>query len=79
MPSKRLLSVPETAEFFGLTATALYDQRYHDREPGNLGIPIGGRVMFLESDLWEYVDRQKRNSGLRLNQTAASAMTETDW
>ena len=54
----RLLTLVEAAEFLRIAPRTLYNERYERREPGSLGIRVGGRVRFRLSDLDSYLDQR---------------------
>ena len=58
----RLLTLAEAAAFFRMKPRTSYNERYEGREPGSLGIRVGGRVRDRLADLESYLERGAASS-----------------
>lgn len=56
----KLLTTKQTAEFLGLSPNTLSQWRYLKRGPSFK--KLGRSVLYVESDLMEYLDKQTRTS-----------------
>jgi predicted DNA-binding transcriptional regulator AlpA len=62
---KRLLTLDEAAHLLQLPPKTLYSQRHRHVEPGSLAIRVGRWLRFDESELVQYIERQKKFRLLR--------------
>lgn len=53
----RLLTINEAADYLRLTPSALYSQRYRSENPGALGIRIGRKIVYRQTDIDGYLDQ----------------------
>lgn len=52
----RYLTVEQVAERYQSTPAAIHTQRYRGEKPGALGVKVGKRVLWRESDLDAWFD-----------------------
>jgi excisionase family DNA binding protein len=58
---RRLLTLDEAAEVLQLPPKTLYAQRHRHVEPGSLAIRVGRYLRFDESELEQWIERQKKS------------------
>lgn len=54
MNDDRLMTLPETADYLGLTVAGLYQMRYNGTAP--IGYKVGGRVRYRRAEVDAWVD-----------------------
>ncbi len=59
----RLLTIDETAEMLRTSTSALYSQRHRSEAPGSLGIQVGRRILWAETDLEAWWRSQQATNG----------------
>ena len=57
-----LLDIDATADYFKTTDQALYQQRFHKKDPGNLAIKVGRHLRWRRSTLDAWVEQQEAAS-----------------
>jgi hypothetical protein len=51
-----LLTLREAADYLRLTPAALYTQRHRGDKPGALGVRVGRKILYRQSDINQYLD-----------------------
>jgi hypothetical protein len=58
LPTDRLATASEVADYFNQTVGALRTQRHRGRAPGVLGIIVGRKLMFRAQDVDAWLEEQ---------------------
>jgi excisionase family DNA binding protein len=66
LPTDRLATVSEVAQYLGVSVGALRTQRHRGQAPGQLGVVVGRKLRFRTQDVeaWleEQAEAQRRNA-----------------
>ena len=58
------LTAREVAEQYRLTVSALYTQRHRREAPGSLGVKVGRKLLWRQSELDAWFDRTREEEAL---------------